>query len=161
MWLCACVLVVMSSSCFFPLLPNSDIYLQEDSGLDQLTLGLATLDITQATSANQIPVSTEVGGARQKVFPQKSLSETEVKPPPPQVEYSLQQVTAEDSQSAARRVEDSQSKAAVGVAGAEPEEEGACGWLRPRINLEIDGGEGRVRTTTRLYQTVSDTPGPY
>ncbi|KAG7280860.1 hypothetical protein CRUP_010842 [Coryphaenoides rupestris] len=114
---------------------------KEDSGLDQLTLGLATLDINQATSANQIPVSTEVGGARQKVFPQKSLSETEVKPLPPQVEDSHHQVTSDDSQSAARRVEDSQSEAAVGVAGAEPEEEGACGWSKPRINLELCGGD--------------------
>jgi len=85
-----------------------------------------------------------------------------VKPPPPQIEYSHHQATAEDSQSAARKVEDSQSKAAVGVVGAEPEEKGACGWSKPRINLEIYGGdEGGVRTTTRLYQTVSDTPGPY
>uniref|UniRef100_A0A8C5ANC5 UBP-type domain-containing protein n=1 Tax=Gadus morhua TaxID=8049 RepID=A0A8C5ANC5_GADMO len=134
------LLVVMSSPCFLSLFPNSDLHPQ-DSGLDQLTQGLASLDIHQATSANQMPVSPEVGGARRKVVPQKSLSQEEVKPSP-------QVVTAEDNQLAASKVEDSQSEAAVGVAGAEPEEEGACGWSKPPANLELiscgDGGGGSL-----------------
>ncbi|CAL8253087.1 unnamed protein product [Arctogadus glacialis] len=107
----------------------------KDSGLDQLTQGLASLDIHQATSANQMPISPEVGGARRKVVPQKSLSQEEVKPSP-------QIVTAEDSQLAASKVEDSQSEAAVGVAGAELEEEGACGWSKPPANLGLSCGDG-------------------
>ena len=128
------------------LLSNCDISLQEDSGLDQLTQGLATLDINQATSTNEMPVSPGVG--RDKVVPQKRLSEEEVKMQP-------HRVTAEDSQSAASRVEDSQLEAVVGVPGAKPEEEGACGWSKPPVNLELCcGDEGGVRTTTRLNQTV-------
>ena len=154
------LLVVMSSPCFLSLFPNSDLHPQ-DSGLDQLTQGLASLDIHQATSANQMPVSPEVGGARRKVVPQKSLSQEEVKPSP-------QVVTAEDSQLAASKVEDSQSEAAVGVAGAEPEEEGACGWSKPPANLELIscGDGGGVSTTTRLpqqtrmYQTLPDYTRP-
>ena len=139
----------MSSPCFLSLFPNSDIPPQ-DSGLDQLTQGFATMDIHQATSANQMPVSPEVGGARRKVVPQKGMSEEEVKE---EVKPSPQRGTAEDSQLPASRVEDSQSGAAVGVAGAEPEEEGACGWSKPPVNLGISCGDlGGVRTTTRLYR---------
>uniref|UniRef100_A0A8C5BPY4 UBP-type domain-containing protein n=1 Tax=Gadus morhua TaxID=8049 RepID=A0A8C5BPY4_GADMO len=85
----------------------------KDSGLDQLTQGLASLDIHQATSANQMPVSPEVGGARRKVVPQKSLSQEEVKPSP-------QVVTAEDNQLAASKVEDSQSEAAGSLYVVDP-----------------------------------------
>ncbi|CAL8237979.1 unnamed protein product [Merluccius merluccius] len=106
------------------------IILEEDSGLDQLTQGLATLDINQATATNEMPVTPGVDRARQKVVPQKSLSEEEVKMQP-------HRVTAEDSQSAASRVEDSQLEAAVGVPGAMSEEEGACGWSKSSVNLEL------------------------
>ena len=93
-----------------------------------------------------MPVSPEVGGARRKVVPQKSLSQEEVKPSP-------QRVTSEDSQLAASKVKDSQSEATVGVAGVEPEEEGACGWSKPPVNLELSCGDGEeVRTTDSLYR---------
>ncbi|CAL8324506.1 unnamed protein product [Merluccius merluccius] len=107
---------------------------KEDSGLDQLTQGLATLDINQATATNEMPVTPGVDRARQKVVPQKSLSEEEVKMQP-------HRVTAEDSQSAASRVEDSQLEAAVGVPGAMSEEEGACGWSKSSVNLELCCGD--------------------
>uniref|UniRef100_A0A667ZSV4 Protein deacetylase HDAC6 n=1 Tax=Myripristis murdjan TaxID=586833 RepID=A0A667ZSV4_9TELE len=53
----------------------------QDGGVEQLAQGLASLDITQTTSANPTPSSTPVGGARQKVRPSppKSSSEVEVK----------------------------------------------------------------------------------
>ncbi|KAL7398766.1 hypothetical protein ABVT39_014861 [Epinephelus coioides] len=130
-----------------PLPPAGSEELSTEGGLEQLTQGLASLDITE-TSANNTPAtSTPVGGARPKVRPssEKVTCEGEVK-------AESCDVTPEQSQSAtstqpqAVAVAASESvafgdKAADG-AGAEPETEGACGWSKPETSLElISGGQ--------------------
>ncbi|KAI4901578.1 hypothetical protein NFI96_012101, partial [Prochilodus magdalenae] len=47
--------------------PASPPSVQEDSGLDELTQGLHSLDLSSSTSANSSPTSVPVGGARPKV----------------------------------------------------------------------------------------------
>uniref|UniRef100_A0A8B9LFR4 Protein deacetylase HDAC6 n=1 Tax=Astyanax mexicanus TaxID=7994 RepID=A0A8B9LFR4_ASTMX len=49
--------------------PASPAAAQEDSGLDELTQGLHSLDLSSSTSANSSPTSIPVGGARPKVKP--------------------------------------------------------------------------------------------
>uniref|UniRef100_A0AAR2KFL9 Protein deacetylase HDAC6 n=1 Tax=Pygocentrus nattereri TaxID=42514 RepID=A0AAR2KFL9_PYGNA len=49
--------------------PASPPSAQEDSGLDELTQGLHSLDLSSSTSANSSPTSIPVGGARPKVKP--------------------------------------------------------------------------------------------
>ncbi|XP_018542984.1 histone deacetylase 6 isoform X2 [Lates calcarifer] len=116
-----------------------------ERSLDQLAQGLASLDISQ-TSANHVPaVSTPVGGARPKVrlSPEKVICADEVK-----VESSA--AAAVQSQSA-----DSARPQTVAVAapelvaagdevsgrvGVEPEAEGACGWSKPQMSVELTYG---------------------
>ncbi|XP_036435365.1 LOW QUALITY PROTEIN: histone deacetylase 6 [Colossoma macropomum] len=49
--------------------PASPPSAQEDSGLDEITQGLHSLDLSSSTSANSSPTSIPVGGARPKVKP--------------------------------------------------------------------------------------------
>ncbi|XP_070765769.1 histone deacetylase 6 [Enoplosus armatus] len=123
--------------------------------LEQLTQGLANLDISQ-TSANQPPaMSTPVGGARPKVrlSPEKVTCEGEVK-------AGSGEVTPEQSQSAESTLPQPQAVAvaalesvapgdeAAGGVGPEPETEGACGWSKPQVSLELKCGG---QTDTPLY----------
>ncbi|XP_061591691.1 histone deacetylase 6 isoform X2 [Cololabis saira] len=103
--------------------PPVDISTTE-CGLEQLTQGLAGLDISQTSAA-----STPVGGARPKLRPHPEPVEGEVK------------VESGDSQSA-----DSELPKAVTVATAEPpasgagevpETGGACGWSKTQTSLEL------------------------
>uniref|UniRef100_UPI0037E8599D histone deacetylase 6 isoform X1 n=2 Tax=Semicossyphus pulcher TaxID=241346 RepID=UPI0037E8599D len=114
-----------------------------ERSLEQLTQGLAGLDISQ-TSANHTPAtSTPVGGARPKVrlSPEKVTCEVEVK-------AQSEEVTPEQSQSAestqAVAVAASESVApgdeSAGRVGAEPESEGACGWSKSQMSLELTCG---------------------
>lgn len=123
-----------------PLPPAGQEDTTTDPGLEQLTQGLASLDIC-STSANQTPApSTPVGGARPKVrlTPEKVTSE------------SGDQMPAE-SQSAESLLQ-TQAVAvgdeAAGKAGEEPEAEGACGWSKAPTSLELLGGG---QTDAALY----------
>ncbi|XP_029910870.1 histone deacetylase 6 [Myripristis murdjan] len=140
-----------------PLPPAGQEDNSKDGGVEQLAQGLASLDITQTTSANPTPSSTPVGGARQKVRPSPPKSSSEV-----EVKAESDGVTAEKSQSAASPLqpqavagatsesvavgnqavaEATAESVAIGggevARGAEPEVEGACGWSKPQAALEL------------------------
>lgn len=135
-----------------------------EPSLEQLTQGLASLDISQ-TSANQTPaVSTPVGGARPKVrlSPEKVTCEGEVK-----VESGDR--TPEQSQSAESSLQQSQAVAAAaseavaagveaaGEAGEGPETDGACGWSKPLMSLELLGG-GQTEAPLYVVDPLSWCP---
>ncbi|XP_044067176.1 histone deacetylase 6 isoform X2 [Siniperca chuatsi] len=140
-----------------PLPPTGLVDTTTESSLEQLTQGLASLDISQP-SANHTPAtSTPVGGARPKVRLrlEKVTCEGEVKAESGEVKAESGEVTPEQSQSAestqpqAVAVAVSESVApgdeAAGGAGAEPEAEGACGWSKPQTSLELKCG-GQTET---------------
>ncbi|KAM4610227.1 histone deacetylase 6 isoform 2-T6 [Polymixia lowei] len=129
---------------------------KEDAGLDQLTQGLATLDINQAVSAGATATSTPVGGARQKVrpSPQKSSNGDEVKAESSGVALEKSQPAASIPQRPTVAEATSESAAVgeqgAGGAGAEPEAEGACGWSKPQVSMELLCGGGDTDGST-LY----------
>ncbi|XP_035500173.2 histone deacetylase 6 [Scophthalmus maximus] len=106
-----------------------------DHSLDQLTQGLAGLDISQISAGHTPVTSTPVGGARSKVRPSQEVTsgEGEVK-----AESSV--AICEHSQSADNKLPQAQTEAlaasesvavgdeAAGGAVVELEAEGACGW---------------------------------
>ncbi|KAK9514654.1 hypothetical protein VZT92_025357 [Zoarces viviparus] len=129
-----------------PPLPSAGLEdITTEPSLEQLTQGLAGLDISQ-TSADHTPAtSNEVGGARPKVrhgeeevtckgTPEQSQSAESTLLQPQAVAMALESVAPDD-------------EAAVGV-GAEPETEGACGWSKPETSLELMCGG---QTDTPLY----------
>ncbi|XP_069033810.1 histone deacetylase 6 [Embiotoca jacksoni] len=131
--------------------------------LEQLTQGLASLDISQ-TSANHPPAtSTPVGGARPKVrlSPEKVTCEGEVK-------EELDDVTPELGQSAESTPPQTVATAApdsvalgdetVAEAGAEPETEGACGWSKPKMSLEVTCGVEMGGSTLYVVDPLSWCP---
>ncbi|XP_071314891.1 histone deacetylase 6 [Trachinotus anak] len=105
-----------------------------ERSLDHLTQGLASLDISQ-TSANHTPAtSTPVGGARPKVrlSPERitcvgeAKAESNVAIP----EQSQSAGSTPQTQTVAMTASESVAgDEAAGGVGAEPEAEGACGWL--------------------------------
>ncbi|KAM3872288.1 histone deacetylase 6 [Diretmus argenteus] len=117
----------------------------EEMSLDQLAQGLATLDINQTTSDNPTPVSTPVGGARQKVrpSPQKSSNEDKVKAESVGMTPEKDQSAASTPQPQVVAGETSDSvpvgDKAVPEAEAEPEAEGACGWSKPATAIAVCG----------------------
>lgn len=121
-----------------PLPPSGQ---EADHSLDQLTQGLAGLDISH-TSSNHPATSTPVGGAR----PKTRLSEEQVVCDA-EVKAESSEVTPEQNQSAesvqpqAVAVAASESVAAGNEAAAgaeaEPEAEGACGWSKPQGAFEL------------------------
>ncbi|XP_038578558.1 histone deacetylase 6 [Micropterus salmoides] len=132
-----------------PLPPTGPEDKTTERGLEQLTQGLAGLDISQTSGGHTPATSTAVGGARPKVrlSPEKVTCEGEVK-------AESEEVTPEQSQSAEstlpqpQAVAASESVAPSGGAGAEPEAEGACGWSKPLTSLELKCGG---QTDTPLY----------
>uniref|UniRef100_A0A8D3ASR1 Protein deacetylase HDAC6 n=1 Tax=Scophthalmus maximus TaxID=52904 RepID=A0A8D3ASR1_SCOMX len=95
-----------------------------DHSLDQLTQGLAGLDISQISAGHTPVTSTPVGGARSKVRPSQEVTsgEGEVK-----AESSV--AICEHSQSADNKLPQAQVIGpAAGGAVVELEAEGACGW---------------------------------
>ncbi|KAF1390992.1 hypothetical protein PFLUV_G00063900 [Perca fluviatilis] len=142
-----------------------------ERGLEQLTQGLAGLDISQANRTSA--TSTPVGGARPKVRliltcegemkaePGEVKAEPgEVKAEPGEVKAEPGEGTPEQSQSAESTLPQPQAVAVAasesvaprdspaGGAGAEPETEGACGWSKPKTSLELTCGG---QTDTPLY----------
>lgn len=147
-----------------PPLPSTGPEKTTEHGLEQLTQGLASLDISQ-TSANHTPAtSTVVGGARPKVrlSPEKVTCKDEVK-------AESGEVTPEQSQSAESTLQQPQAVAvatpesvapgddAAGGAGAEPETEGACGWSKPEMSLELMCG-GQTDATLYVVDPLSWCP---
>ncbi|CAK6975919.1 histone deacetylase 6 isoform X1 [Scomber scombrus] len=144
-----------------PPLPRSGQ--EADSSLDQLTQGLASLDITQTSSNPASATSTPVGGARPKArrSVEKVVCESEVKTEPSEVKTEPSEVktepsevktepnevipeqsqSAESTQPQPVAVAPSESVAvgdeAAAGAEAEPEPEGACGWTKPQSALEL------------------------
>ncbi|KAK2850937.1 hypothetical protein Q5P01_007213 [Channa striata] len=131
-----------------------------EPSLEQLSQGLASLDISQS-SANQKPAtSTPVGGARPKV--QQSPEVTWKSG----VEAEFSVVAPEDSQSADSTLPQavavseavaSADTAAVGLR-VEPELEGACGWSKPETNLELICGGHTSGTTMYVVDPLSWCP---
>ncbi|XP_037628582.1 histone deacetylase 6 isoform X2 [Sebastes umbrosus] len=139
---------------------------QTEGGLEQLTQGLASLDIGQ-TSANHSPApSTAVGGARPKV--RLSLEKVTCEGDG-EVKAEASEVTPEQSQSAESVLPQPQAVAvaapesvapgdeAAGGAGAEPETEGACGWSKPKTSLELTCG-GQTDTPLFVVDPLSWCP---
>ncbi|XP_041801487.1 histone deacetylase 6 [Chelmon rostratus] len=109
-----------------------------ESSLEQLTQGLASLDISQTSANHTTSTSTPVGGARPKVrlALDKVTGEGEVK-------TESSEVTPEQSQSEGSTLLQTQtvataaSESSAGGGGAEPETEGACGWSKSQTSLEL------------------------
>ncbi|XP_067449559.1 histone deacetylase 6 [Thunnus thynnus] len=121
-----------------PLPPSGQ---EADHSLDQLTQGLAGLDISH-TSSNHPATSTPVGGARPKtrLNEEKVVCDAEVKAESSEVTPEQNQ-SAESVQPQAVAVAASESVAAGNEAAAgaeaEPEAEGACGWSKPQGAFEL------------------------
>ncbi|XP_023150929.1 histone deacetylase 6 isoform X2 [Amphiprion ocellaris] len=94
--------------------------------LEQLTQGLACLDISQISAT-----STPVGGARPKVRLSPEEEPGDVTPELSQSAELPQKITV-----ATPQLFTTGDKAAEGE-GAEPETEGACGWSKPQASLEL------------------------
>lgn len=104
--------------------PSADATAQRS--LEQLTQGLACLDISQISAT-----STPVGGARPKVRLSPEEEPGDVTPELSQSAELPQKITMATPQSVTAG-----DKAAEGE-GAEPETEGACGWSKPQTSLEL------------------------
>uniref|UniRef100_A0A3P8U9A2 Protein deacetylase HDAC6 n=1 Tax=Amphiprion percula TaxID=161767 RepID=A0A3P8U9A2_AMPPE len=94
--------------------------------LEQLTQGLACLDISQISAT-----STPVGGARPKVRLSPEEEPGDVTPELSQSAELPQKITV-----ATPQLFTTGDKAAEGE-GAEPETEGACGWSKPQASPEL------------------------
>ncbi|XP_026188442.1 histone deacetylase 6 isoform X2 [Mastacembelus armatus] len=142
-----------------PPLPPTGLDDTKENSLEQLTQGLASLDISQ-TSGNHTPVtSTPVGGARPKVrlTPEKVTCEGEVKAESSEMKAESSEVIPETGQSAdialAQPVAVAASEAvavedwAAAEVGVEPDAEGACGWSKPEMCLT----RGKQRDEPGLY----------
>lgn len=121
-----------------PLPPTGQEDAAAEAGLEQLTQGLAGLDISQTRVGNPV-TSTPVGGARPKV--RHSLENPH---PDREVRAESGGVTAALNQSVERtKAPPSESPqpagGAVGATG--PEAEGACGWSKAQVSLELTCGE--------------------
>ncbi|XP_028265430.1 histone deacetylase 6 isoform X2 [Parambassis ranga] len=115
-----------------------------ECSLDQLTQGLAGLDISQNFVHNTPATSTPVGGARPKVHlsPETVTCENEVKEEPCDTPPKLSQ-SAESRlpQTVAVATPETVATGAEAGVGAEPEAEGACGYSKPQMCLELCGAE--------------------
>ncbi|XP_041858832.1 histone deacetylase 6 [Melanotaenia boesemani] len=96
------------------------------SSLEQLTQGLAGLDVSE-TSANHPPLSAAVGGARPKVYHGSEKVVGEVK------------VESGDDQSEESKMLQIVAVATPQLAGveAEPDTEGPCGWSKTQNTLYV------------------------
>ncbi|XP_051282639.1 histone deacetylase 6 isoform X2 [Dicentrarchus labrax] len=119
-----------------PLPPTEQEETTAQRSLEQLTQGLASLDISQISAAPT--ASTPVGGARPKVrlSPEKVACEGEVKEESPEQSQSAES-TAPPTQAVAAATSESVAAGdkAVGEAGTGPE--GACGWSKPEASVEL------------------------
>ncbi|XP_053279876.1 histone deacetylase 6 isoform X1 [Pleuronectes platessa] len=123
-----------------PLPPAGAKDLMAEQSLDQLTQGLASLDLSHTSVSHTPATSTPVGGARSKVRPSPEVTcEGEVKA------ESTSVAVCEQNQSADSTLPQTQivvGDEAAGRAGAELEAAGACGWSKPQICVELTCGGG-------------------
>ncbi|XP_076860116.1 protein deacetylase HDAC6 isoform X2 [Brachyhypopomus gauderio] len=133
--------------------PPSPPTAQEDSGLDELTQGLCSLDLSTSSSASSSPASVSVGGARPKVKPsphrdaqvgqegssldvvERAGKEDGVKAEPTPVKQETQAVS--ETAGAAVAMDDQESC----------ELEGACGYTKKSV-FELVCGAGDVGQDT-------------
>ncbi|XP_061841460.2 histone deacetylase 6 isoform X1 [Nerophis lumbriciformis] len=131
---------------------NADLFTlsnQAQCGLDQLTQGLASLDISQ-TSAMPTPV----GGARSSVH---SEEDTTVDSTPASPGRSQSTESSHPQVDAATPAEVATGDTAAGE-GAEPEAEGACGWSKPPGTLELTCGAEMGGATMYVVDPLSWCP---
>ncbi|CAN9515291.1 unnamed protein product [Ophioblennius macclurei] len=136
-----------------PLPPAGSEDSTTEQSLDQLTQGLAGLDISQL-SANDTPVtSTPVGGARPKIrlsseakaesgYITSELSQSEESTLPQAIATTTQETDAIKDMSAA----------------ADPEAEGACGWSKPEVSLQLTCGVEMGGLTLYMVDPLSWCP---
>ncbi|KAK5864111.1 hypothetical protein PBY51_001078 [Eleginops maclovinus] len=137
-----------------PLPPTGQQNTTTECGLEQLTQGLAGLDISQI-AANQAPAtSTPVGGARPKV--RQSPEKVESAALTPENSQSKDSTQTQDVTAAAPDSVAPGDKPAS-EAGAGPEEEGACGWSKPQTSLELTCG-GQADTPLYVVDPLSWCP---
>ncbi|XP_027131423.1 histone deacetylase 6 [Larimichthys crocea] len=110
---------------------------QEAHSLEQLTQGLASLDISQISASHTPATSTAVGGARPKVrlSPEKVTCGGEVTLGQSQSAESMELQTQTVVVAASESVAAGEKCTSEG--GAEPETEGACGWSKRQTSLEL------------------------
>ncbi|XP_023189766.1 histone deacetylase 6 isoform X1 [Xiphophorus maculatus] len=101
-------------------LPPAEQEVATIQGMEQLTQGLASLDITQAPPTPQEPPTMEVKGDVESELENSQSAES----------MQTQNVTMATA--------DSDPKGGEGSGeGAEPTPEGACGWSKPQVSLEL------------------------
>ncbi|XP_068188316.1 histone deacetylase 6 isoform X2 [Antennarius striatus] len=130
-----------------PLPPTGQDDTSAEQSLEQLTRGLATLDIAQSSANHSPPTSTPVCGARPKVhlITKQVTCKDEVKAESGELTAGQNQ-SVESVPHQAAAVVTSESDAVV--PGAEPETAGACGWSKSQVSLDtMFGGQ----TDATLY----------
>lgn len=155
--------------------PASDVALsqgasQEESGLEDLTKGLLSLDLNTTTSANNSPSSVPVGGARRKVkpSPQKG-SETKTEATP--VKVTSNNIEEEESKNSPRGDGQSTKTQPVAETGAavtatgdkdSGELEGACGTTNNVFIIcggeDMDSGAVQPLTWCPHLETLKPVP---
>ncbi|XP_041655286.1 histone deacetylase 6 [Cheilinus undulatus] len=130
-----------------PLPPTGPNDSATENSLDQLAQGLASLDISQNAPCPTPVTSTPVGGARPKVrlSPEKVTCEGEVKVEPEERTPEQSQSggsTQPQPEAVAKAASESVASGEKPVEGkeAEPESEGACGWSKSQMSLELTCG---------------------
>ncbi|XP_049341604.1 histone deacetylase 6 isoform X1 [Astyanax mexicanus] len=120
--------------------PASPAAAQEDSGLDELTQGLHSLDLSSSTSANSSPTSIPVGGARPKVkpSPQKDVTSALEESPVKVIESDRAEsiVKAESTPIKEEKQSFSEPAEADAVAMGDQDSgvlEGACGFTQKSV----------------------------
>ncbi|KAM4737526.1 histone deacetylase 6 isoform 2-T3 [Anableps anableps] len=111
-----------------PPLPAAGEHVATMDGLEQLMQGLASLDIHQ-TSANQAPPTPEDMPTMEVKGDRKSESENS---------QSAESTQPQRVTMAAAESDQADPKAGAGSGeGGEPAAEGACGWSKPQVSLEL------------------------
>lgn len=124
-----------------PLPPAGAKDLMAEHSLDQVTQGLASLDICQTSVSPSDATSTPVGGARAKVRSNQEVPfDSEVKEEPSGRAMCEQNQSAEKSLPQTRNVDTPVAAKDAGKVEAELESAGACGWSKPQICVELTCG---------------------
>nr|XP_046252337.1 histone deacetylase 6 [Scatophagus argus] len=140
-----------------PLSPTGQEDEKTEHGLEQLTQGLASLDISQISSSHTPALSAPVGGTSSKVplSPQEVTLEGDVTAGQSQSAESLQLQPQAVAVAASESV--ATGNEAAGGTGAELETEGACGWSESLTSLELMCG-GQTDATLYVVDPLSWCP---
>ncbi|XP_058499299.1 histone deacetylase 6 isoform X1 [Solea solea] len=116
--------------------------MEEVDTLDQLAQGLASLDISLSSANHSPATSTPVGGARAKVhlIQEEVICEGERKAESSEGKCDQSQSECQTQMVAATPDSVTVGDETTGGMGAEPEVEGACGWSKPQMSLELACG---------------------